>query len=688
MPGTLLRLLPRSPGDARRLMLLAELGSGFLLAALALVAFSALAALRAGRRGDRRWGQVGLRAFVAGFVCVAGASATLLAALLGRDFAVAFVTDHTDRSLSLPLTAAAFYGGQEGSLLYWLLLLGACGSVALASARHRVRLAAYANLVLAAVAAFFLIVLVAVASPFALLPVTPPDGVGLNPVLRDGGMLVHPPFLLAGYSAFAVPFAFAMAALVGGEEGNDWIALTRRYALVAWGLQSVGLTLGMWWAYHVLGWGGYWGWDPVENAALLPWLVATALLHALMVQERRGMMKLWNATLALGGFCLAVFGTFVVRSGVLSSVHAFAQSPIGPFFLGFLATVLFGALALVWLRMPALRAEGAVDSLASREAAILLNNVFLVGVAGATLWGTIFPLLSEALRGQQIAVGARFYARVNGPIFVALLVLIAVGPSLRWRRTSPPTLRRLYGWPLGLAAAVAGAALLLGLRDPGVLLVGTAAALAAATVGGELARGVMARRRGGEGTGRAFARLVARDRRRWGGYLAHLGVALVAVGIATSTFLQREASATLRPGERLSIGGYTVAFNRLLDGGGPGYQAVLADLSVEGRGTAAVLRPERRAYAGWESQPTSGVAILTTWPWLDDVYVVLAGWDEDGAADLHVFVNPLVGAIWLGGALVLAGAALAGWPSPAGRPAAETAATRAAIREPVAAYGG
>src|SRR2546430_5285738 len=359
-------------------MLLADLGSAFLLAALVLAVPSAVNGLAARRGGAEQLARVAGRELYATTAGVAGAAAVLLVALFSHDFSIAYVTEHTDRGLAPPLLAAAVYGGQEGSLLYWALLLTATGSVALAAApRSDPRLAALAGAVLAAIATFFLIVLVFVASPFAVLTVTLPDGFGLNPVLRDGGMLVHPPFLLAGYSAFAVPFAFALATLLAGVEDSAWVSHTRRFALVAWGLQSVGLTLGMWWAYHVLGWGGYWGWDPVENAALMPWLATTAYLHSAQVHERRGTLRAWSFGLVIAAFLLSVLGTFIVRSGILPSVHPFAVSPLGPWFLGFFAVCVAVSGAVLAWRSGGLRSSRAGEGGRSREGAFGAPDVLL-----------------------------------------------------------------------------------------------------------------------------------------------------------------------------------------------------------------------------------------------------------------------------------------------------------------------
>src|SRR6266700_2469163 len=445
-------------------MLLADLGSAFLLAGLVLVVFSAAAGLLAGRRDDAALARVARRAFYAATLGVAGASVTLLAALLSHDFTIAYVTEHTDRDLPAPLLAAAFYGGQEGSLLYWALLLTAAGSVSLAAAaRTSVRLTAFAVSVLAGIATFFLLVMVFVASPFAVLTVTPADGFGLNPVLRDGGMLVHPPFLLAGYSAFAVPFAFAIAALLAGRHDAGWVAQTRRFALVAWGLQSVGLTLGMWWAYHVLGWGGYWGWDPVENAALMPWLATTAYLHSAQVQERRGGLRAWNFGLVIGAFLLSILGTFLVRSGILPSVHTFAVSPLGPWFLGFLAVAVAVSGGVLAWRSDRLRSPQPIEGGASREGAFAWQNLLLIGVIAVVFWGTMLPLVS-GLVGQERVVGASYYERAAGPLFAAILVLMAAGPLIPWRHAGLPFWRSLV-WPAATCTLVVAILLAGGVRS-------------------------------------------------------------------------------------------------------------------------------------------------------------------------------------------------------------------------------
>jgi cytochrome c-type biogenesis protein CcmF len=638
-------------------VLVAELGSAFLLASLALVVLSAVAALMAGRRDDLPLAAVARRAFYAGGVGLAAASGTLLAALLGRDFTIAYVFEHTDRSLSPALTAAAFYGGQEGSLLYWALLLAGMGSVSLAAgAVASVRLTAYANAVLAGIVAFFLVVMVFVASPFALLPATPADGLGLNPLLRDGGMLIHPPFLLAGYSAFAVPFAFAVAALLTGRQDATWVAHTRRYALVAWGLQSVGLTLGMWWAYHVLGWGGYWGWDPVENAALMPWLATTAYVHSAQVQERRGTLRAWNYGLVIAAFLLSILGTFLVRSGILPSVHSFAVSPLGPWFFGFLvAAVAVSGLALA-RRSGQLRSPEPVEAAASREGAFLLQNVLLVALTAAVLWGTLLPLLS-GMTGRELVVGAPYYERAGAPIMLALLALLAVGPLLPWRRARGGWLK-LVRWQLAGAALALAALLAGGVRQPGALAALPLVAAGLVTCLAEYGRGATFAHRLAGPWPVAAARVLARNRRRYGAYLAHAGILVVAAGLVGSHVWQQSRQVTLRPGESVTVGAHTLTYEGMTTQSASDHGALVARLRMGGE----TLEPARLTYPSLGGQALTRVAIRST-P-LDDVYVVLAGADAGGAA-VTVFVNPLVTWIWVGGALLVAGVLLGNLVRPA-----------------------
>jgi cytochrome c-type biogenesis protein CcmF len=644
-------------------MILGYLGSGALLAGLVMGGFSALLSFWAGWSENAVMVQVGRRAFYGAAAMVVIASVVLELALLTHDFSLAYVTEHSDLSTPMALVAAAFYGGQEGSLLYWVLVLGVLGSVALvASSTLGVRTAAYAAGVLALIVSFFVFVLVLVASPFDLLAVTPPDGLGLNPVLRDGGMLIHPPVVLAGFASFAIPFSFAAAALLAGRTDAGWIAHTRRFALMAWALQSTGLVLGMWWAYHVLGWGGYWGWDPVENVALMPWLATTAYLHSSQVQERRGRLRAWNFGLVILAFLLVVFGTFIVRSGVVPSVHTFAVSAIGPWFFGFLAVCTLFSIAMLALRSGGLGSRGQPSPAVSREGAFVLQNLLLLGVVAVVLWGTVLPLVSGML-GQERVVGAAYYERAAGPLFVAILALMAAGPLLPWRHAGTPLLRALR-WPVGVALSAFGALLVAGVRSVPALLAIPLAAAVATTCLVEYARAGSKVRAAGSWP-RAAAQIV-RKRRRYGAYLAHLGLVVLVAGVAASHFWQVEKDVSLMPGDHVSVAGYTLTYV----GAESRQLADHTELVGAIRLGDQVLEPARATYAGLGGQSLTHVAISSS-P-IADVYVVLTGTGSDGSASFRVFINPLVSWIWAGGAIIILGVLLGnlGERSPALEPVA------------------
>jgi cytochrome c-type biogenesis protein CcmF len=642
-------------------MLLADLGSGLLLAALALAVFSTAVALYSGWREDLLLAQVARRAYYAMGAAILGASLVLLAALLSHDFAIAYVTEHTDRSLPGPLLAAAFYGGQEGSLLYWALLLSAIGGAGLATAPALgARVSAYTNSLLAGITCFFLVLLVFVSPPFDTLLITPADGLGLNPVLRDGGMLIHPPFLLAGYSSFAVPFAFAMGSLLAGSRrahsgesssSPSWISHTHRFALVSWALQTVGLTLGMWWAYHVLGWGGYWGWDPVEDVALMPWLVTTAYLHTALVQERRGaQLRTWGYGLVTAAFLLAMFGTFVVRSGILPSVHTFAVSPLGPWFLAFFAVSLVGSGAVLAWRSAGVQPPAAALAPASREGAFVLQNALFVVLTAAVLWGVMLPLVT-GMSGRQLVVGPSYYQHVAGPLLLLLLALLAVGPLLPWRRAGRAWARNLR-WPVAAAVVTLAALLAGGARDAGSLLALPLVAGGMATCLLEYVRGGRFARRLAGPWPQAAARLAVRNRRRYGAYLAHLGILLAAAGIAGSQLWQQERDVALQPGQSVTLGAHTLTYLGTTSEREGDHVALRARLTMGG----ATLRPARLVYPGSGGQAVSQVAIESS-P-IDDVYVVVAGPPSGKEVAFHVFVNPMVTWIWAGAALLVLGVLL------------------------------
>ena len=621
-------------------MILGYVGAGALLAALVMGGFAAVLSFWAGLRESTVMVQVGRRAFYAAAAMIVLAGAVLEWALLSHDFSLAYVADHTDLSTPMALVAAGFYGGQQGSLLYWALVLGLLGSASLvASASLGLRLAAYAAGVLAAILSFLLVVLVLVASPFDVLSVMPPDGLGLNPVLRDGGMLIHPPIVLAGFASFAIPFSFAAAALLAGRPDSAWIAHTRRFALLAWGLQTTGLVLGMWWAYHVLGWGGYWGWDPVENVALMPWLATTAYLHSSQVQEKRGSLRAWNFGLVMLAFLLVVFGTFIVRSGVVPSVHTFAISAIGPWFLGFLCVCIVFSVVLLAFRANRLKGRAEPTVVVSREGAFALQNLLLIGVVAVVIWGTVLPLVSGMV-GQQRVVSASYYERAAGPLLVVILALMAAGPLLPWGRAFSDQGARVLLWPGATALVVLAALAVAGERSLPALLVLPLAAAVAATCLTQFAR-----------LGRGWA-LLWRRRRLYGAYLAHLGLAVLVTGIAASHFWQQEKDVTLAPGEQVTVAGYTLTYAGTVERQLADHTELVGAMRFGG----TTLEPARATYAGLGGQSLTHVAISTT-P-VADVYVVLAGASNDGSASFRIFVNPLVSWIWAGAAIIIVGVLL------------------------------
>ncbi|MDP9373735.1 MAG: heme lyase CcmF/NrfE family subunit [Chloroflexota bacterium] len=666
---------------------MAEIGQIALFAAFVIALFGAGAAIFGARRGPERPGAdaefvaSARHAVLALAALLILASAALITAFLRHDFSLAYVAAHSNRAMPTSLVGAAFYSGMEGSLLYWatgLGILGAAATVGLwrqGSPVPRQLLPPFIACLLL-IQGFFTFLLAFVARPFApVAGAVPVDGQGLNPLLRDWGMLIHPPMLLAGYLSWTVPFCLALAALISGRVDGAWLPLVRRWTLLAWAILGFGNLLGAWWAYRVLGWGGYWGWDPVENAAIMPWLTGTAFLHSIQIQERRGTLKVWNMALAIVTFCLAIFGTFIVRSGVLQSVHSFAESAIGPYYFAFLTVVVVGSLGLLFARMPALRAERDLDSLVSREAAFLLNNLLFLAVTFAIFWGTIYPLISEATRGVKISVGPPYFQRVNGPLLLAIVVLMGVGPLLPWRRATRQQLGRAFLAPLGAALALTAALVPLGLRQPAALVGVFCCLFVAATIVAEFWRGARARRLGvGEGYAAAVWGLLRRNGRRYGGYLVHLGIVAIALGAIGSHLYQVERDVTLRPGQTVQIGRYTVQFDGRRE-------YVVADRRVneavltirDGERVLGRMGPAKSFYSGFEGQATTDVAIRTT-P-LEDLYIVLNSWDAAGAV-FRLAVNPLVVWLWIGGLIVLVGTVFTLWPRPVPAPARATAPAR------------
>src|SRR5580765_3939385 len=567
---------------------MADLGRAALFVSLGLAVYATVVGAWAVRTHKRRLSDSAGNALFAALGSTAVAAAVLLSALLRHDFSFVYVAQHTSTELPTGYSMSAFWGGQEGSLLLWLLVLTAYASAAVLINRRRAPdLVAWSVPVLGGVSVFFAFMLVAVSSPFST-QTAPSEGAGLNPSLQNPYMLAHPPFLYLGFVGLTIPFAFAMGALLARRTDELWIVATRRWTLVAWTALGIGQLLGSHWAYVEVGWGGYYAWDPVENAALMPWLAATAFLHSVMIQEKRGMLKVWNVLLVILGFTLALFGTFLTRSGVISSIHSFTQSPLGGWFLGFICLITAGSLALVISRLPLLRSKTRMESLVSREATFLYNNLLLVALCLTILWGVVFPLLSEAVHGEQITVSSpyyNFFLRVFG---IPLLLLMAIGPLVAWRRASLRSLGRSFAWPAGLALVVGAVLLILGAGSSWIGLVAyTFSAFVLASIGYEFVRGTRARRALTGGTWlAAFMELVGRNRRRYGGYIVHAAIVLLAIGIVGSSAYDTVREQTLAPGQSMGVSRYDVKYDRLVKRNGPNANEFRAVLDVNRNGNS------------------------------------------------------------------------------------------------------
>ncbi len=657
-----------------------EIGRLAVCLALLFAAYAVGASIVGGIRRRADLARSGECAALAVFALVLVATGILLRALLQHDFSLEYVAAYSSSTLPTQYTVAALWGGQKGSLLFWTFMLTLFSTIVYFQNRERNRaLMPYVTATLMTIATFFLALLTFITDPFERLPRPALEGADLNPLLQNYWMTIHPPSLYTGYVSAAVPFAFAIAALASGRLGDQWIRTTRRWALFSWFFLSLGNLFGARWAYEVLGWGGYWAWDPVENAAFMPWLVSTAYLHSVMIQEKKDMLKVWNMVLVLLTFALTIFGTFLTRSGVISSVHSFTQSGLGPFFIGFLLFVILVAGALVVYRLPELRTPATVESFLSREAAFLFNNLVLVGIAFAVFWGTVFPVLSEWVRGVKITVGPPFFNRVNAPLGVALLFLAGVGPAIAWRRATPRNLWRAFAGPVaaGLVVAVvlAVAGVPLGYAHATFAL----AAFVLGTVGQEFWRGVRARQAMlHEGAPRALVRLVGKNRRRYGGYIIHVGVVSMFVGIAASSVFRIETTQTLKPGESMQAGKFTLRYDRITTAEDAHVSRLAAEVSVfQGDRLLTTLAPEKRFYKK-PQQPTTEVALRPTLT--EDLYLVLGSYDPpSGLATIQAYVNPLVSWLWIGGFILALGTSVTMWPSAAERRAPALVLDRASV---------
>jgi cytochrome c-type biogenesis protein CcmF len=573
-----------------------ELGRAALALALLAAIYAAIAAL-VGRNGDRRWVDSSRRAVYALCALLTLCVVVLEAAFLRNDFSFQLVADHSSTTTPFYYRLTSMWSSQAGSLLLWAWVLSIASSAVLYATRNRLReLVPYATAVLMGIGAFFVGLALFASNPFLTLSPAPAEGSGLNPLLRHPSMLMHPPMLYSGYVFFTVPFAFAIGALATRRLDASWIRATRRFALIAWTFLSIGIVLGASWSYAELGWGGYWAWDPVENASLMPWLMGTAFLHSIMVQEKRGMLKVWNVSLIVGTFSLALLGTFLVRSGVLQSIHAFGASTVGAPILVLIAVVLIGSTALIVSRLDDLRSEKRLDSLFSREAIFLVNNLLLVALCAVIFWGTFFPLISELFTGERASLAAPWFDRYATPLAIMVVLFTGIGPLLAWRRVTWSVARRIFVVPgaMALGVGLAGAVLFGAGRRPAALLLFAFAAFALTALAQELGRGAAARRTlAGGSLPAALLAVAARNRRRYGGYVVHAGIAVLLVGVAASSSFQTNRELSLRPGDSTMVDGYKVAYRRPTVNVDNERIAFGAVLNVAKDGQRFVLNPTR-----------------------------------------------------------------------------------------------
>lgn len=581
-----------------------------------------------------------------------------------NQFDLEYVASYSNRTLPWLYKVAALWAGQSGSILFWLFILASYAALIVVLNRRRNRtLMPIVVTTMATVELFFLLLVNFMTRPFVRLAIPPADGGGMNPQLQNPFMAIHPPCLYLGYVGLTVPFAFAIAALVTGRLDNTWFRTTRRFTITSWFILGTGILLGGWWAYVELGWGGYWAWDPVENASLIPWLTCTAFLHSVMIEERKKMLRVWNLALVIMSFELAILGTFITRSGIISSVHSFTKSDVGPFFAGFLGISVLISVGLLLHRVPQLRSEHRLDSFVSRESTFLFNNLLLVGAAFAVLWGTLFPILSEAVRGVKITVGPPFFNEMMIPITFGLVTLAGICPVIAWRRASPRKLLEKIQIPFWSLVGAAAALLLAGVRDVYALVSFSLCAFVIVTTVMEFVWGTRGRQKvTGEGPGQAFWGLVDRNKRRYGGFIVHLAVMMILIGITGSSAFKQDATASLSRGESFAVGPYTMRFEEMTSRDDPNFDFQGARLAVsrDGRPVGTLL-PGQNFYKTRGQETSTEVAIRHSLR--EDLYLILISFDpQEGRATLKAYLNPLINWIWIGGAVLILGSWLAMLP--------------------------
>jgi cytochrome c-type biogenesis protein CcmF len=656
---------------------MANLGNFCLLFALSLSGYALFAALIGASQKQDRIVRSAEHAAYAAAGSITIAIASLLYLMFANDFSSSLVANNSSRGLPLLYKIAAIWGGHDGSMLLWVFFTSIFCAVVVYQNRFRFRdMMPYVLAVLMFNLSFFLSLNLFLSNPFSQLvqvfsdgsikSFVPAEGQGLNPLLQHWAMVIHPPILYLGFIGFVVPFAFAIAALVTKQLGDTWIRTTRRWALLTWLLLGVGIILGAKWAYVVLGWGGYWAWDPVENSSLMPWLVGTAFLHSIVVQERRGMLKIWNILLVVITFLLGIFGTFITRSGVVSSVHAFADSNLGKFFVLYMAVILFGSLYLIIDRRSYLKSERRLDSVLSRESAFLFNNLVLVVSCFAVLWGTMFPVFSEWIHGSKITIGPPFFDKINIPIGLLLLLLTGIGPLFAWRKTSVQSLKRAFLWPVIVSVVTCAGLLAGGMRNFYTLVCLTLSSFVLLTIIEEFYKGARIRvKNRGESFPIAIANLTLKNKRRYGGYIVHLAIVIIFVGLSGSAF-NREETRQLATGQEMTIGDYSLKMSGFKEGQTANYQYGRVTLEAYKDGKLVrTLEPEKRIFKTGNQQSTTNVALYSTPK--EDLYVVFAGISGESKYEIMAHLNPLVFWIWFGSAIMFLGAVITMLPDSGSR---------------------
>ena len=678
-----------------------DLGAITLWLALALAAYSALAAVGGKLRGSAALIESSQAAMYATVAVLFVSTLSLVAAFIGRDFEIAYVARHSDLAMPDRFTWVAFYAGNEGSLLYIAMALSAMAALAVWRAPAATREALpYTTAILMLILTFFLAVMAVMANPFDKLPFVPADGEGINPLLTHFGMFFHPPALMAGLVGISIPFAFGLGSLLARQTADQWADAGRIWGIITWALLAGGLLLGSWWAYTILGWGGYWFWDPVENAAFMPWLALTAFIHSIMVQKRRGMFRMWNAVLIFTAFGLALYGMFMNRGGSVPSVHSFGESSLGWVFLMFLALGVIIPFGIFFWRYPLLKSARNLDSMLSREAAFLVNNLLLLSIAAVTLWGTVYPLISRLVNDEEITVARPFYDQVNGPLMLALVFLMGVGPMLPWRRANWAAVRRALTLPAAAAAVTAAALLipwagadagaLVGIGRPYALAGFALAAFVAAGILAEWYRGARARYRYTYANGAktpesagnalksapqsamnfaaAFTGLIWANRPRYGGYIVHLSVLMVALGIVGTSFFNTQKDVVLSPGETTTVDDYEIRYlgtTQVIHGNRTEFISSVEVYRIAPDGARQLLdiiNPNREFYPSFNMASTR--AAIRSTP-VEDFYVVPSENLPNGDAGLRILINPLIWWMWAAGPVMVLGTVIALWPEPA-----------------------